>query len=180
MTGVLLQAPEGDRTARLLCVARQLGDDELAVLLLVAERLAMGQRRYGAFHVASDPRSFDIEALEEAADGLVYAAAALIRAKIVTIVEAMRDPALFGPWFKDRGSWRAWEVFLAALFGLPIEGEDAAALYARYTGRSTPPTAPAREAWVVAGRRGGKSHIAALVAVYLACFRDYRQLPGPR
>jgi hypothetical protein len=31
----------------------------------------------------------------------------------------------------------------------------------------------AREVWVVAGRRGGKSRIASLIAVYLACFRAY-------
>lgn len=72
-----------------------------------------------------------------------------------------------------------WEVFLAALFGLPIDAEDAAALYARHTGRTAPPTAPAREAWVIVGRRGGKSRIAALVAVYLACFRDYADKLAP-
>jgi len=32
-----------------------------------------------------------------------------------------------------------------------------------------------REAWVIAGRRAGKSRIAALVAVYLATFRDYER-----
>jgi phage terminase large subunit-like protein len=36
------------------------------------------------------------------------------------------------------------------------------------------PTSAAREAWLVVGRRGGKSPIAALIAVYLACFRDHR------
>jgi hypothetical protein len=41
------------------------------------------------------------------------------------------------------------------------------------------PTTAAREAWVIVGRRGGKSRIAALVAVYLACFRDYRGVLAP-
>jgi hypothetical protein len=91
----------------------------------------------------------------------------------------MHDPALFGPWFADRASWRAWEVFLAVLFGLPLDGEDAATIYAQHTGRSTPPTTPAREAWVIVGRRGGKSRIAALVALYLACFRDYADKLAP-
>jgi hypothetical protein len=44
----------------------------------------------------------------------------------MTILDAMHDPALFGPWFKDRASWRAWEAFLAALFGLPMDAEAAA------------------------------------------------------
>jgi hypothetical protein len=97
----------------------------------------------------------------------------------VTILDAMHDPALFGPWFEQRASWRAWEVFLAALLGLPLDGEDAAELYARHTGRSAPSDQPAREGWVIVGRRGGKSRIAALVALYLACFRDYRKLLAP-
>ena len=34
----------------------------------------------------------------------------------VTILDAMHDPQLFGPWFgRDATSWRAWRVFLAAL-----------------------------------------------------------------
>jgi hypothetical protein len=53
--------------------------DEAAVLALVAERLAMGRRAYGELRPATDPRSFEREALEEAADGLVYVAAALVR-----------------------------------------------------------------------------------------------------
>ena len=96
----------------------------------------------------------------------------------MTILDAMHDPALFGSWFKDRASWRAWEVFLSGLFGLPMESE-AAAIYSRHTGRATTPPAPAREGWVIVGRRGGKSRIAALVAVYLACFRDYRDHLAP-
>jgi len=38
---------------------------------------------------------------------------------------------------------------------------------------------PAREGWVIVGRRGGKSRIAALVALYLACFRQYRDVLAP-
>jgi len=97
----------------------------------------------------------------------------------MTILDAMHDPALFGPWFEDRASWRAWEAFLAALFGLTFDGEDAAALFATRTGRTASLSAPAREGWVIVGRRGGKSRIAALVAVYLACFRDYRAHLAP-
>ena len=96
----------------------------------------------------------------------------------MTILEALHDPHLFGPWFGDRTSWRAWEAFLAALFSLPM-GADDAAVYAQHTGRTAPPAAPSREAWVIVGRRGGKSRIAALVALYLACFRDHRHTLAP-
>lgn len=64
---------------RLREVAAELGRDELAVLVLVAERLRLGRRRYGELDLAADHRDFRTEALEEAADGLVYAAAALMR-----------------------------------------------------------------------------------------------------
>jgi phage terminase large subunit-like protein len=70
---------------------------------------------------------------------------------------------------------------LRALFALPPATDDADR-YRAHTGRRRWPTTAAREAWLVVGRRGGKSRIAALVAVYLACFRDYRPglAPGER
>ena len=45
--------------------------------------------------------------------------------------------------------------------------------YGACTGRAKPPGAPFTEAALIVGRRGGKSRILALVAVYLAVFRDY-------
>jgi hypothetical protein len=57
--------------------------------------------------------------------------------------------------------------------------DDQLAIYRRFTGRSTPPTAPLHEAWLVIGRRGGKSFVLAVIAVFLACFRDWRPFLGP-
>ncbi len=103
----------------------------------------------------------------------------------MNILEAMRDDALFGKTFKRRlshgdngDSWRAWRAFLAALFGLPLAGEQPE-LYRKHTARTDPPSSPASEAFVIAGRRSGKSLIAALVAVFLACFRDYSGVLAP-
>jgi hypothetical protein len=95
----------------------------------------------------------------------------------VTILEALNRQDIFAPRFASP-SWDAWRAFLGALFGLPLEGE-ALAFYRAHTQRTTPPTAPAPEAWVIVGRRGGKSRIAALVAVYLACFKDYDAVLAP-
>jgi hypothetical protein len=64
---------------RLAAISNRLGRDELAVLVLVAERLRVGRRRYGALRVDNDPRDFQREALEEAADLAVYAMAGLLR-----------------------------------------------------------------------------------------------------
>jgi hypothetical protein len=43
------------------------------------------------------------------------------------------------------------------------------------TGRQNPPTKEPSELFTICGRRGGKSYISALTAVYLACFGDYRR-----
>jgi len=53
-------------------------------------------------------------------------------------------------------------------------------LYQQHTGREAPLTAPTSEAFAIVGRRGGKSRVAALVAVWLACFRAYDLAPGER
>jgi hypothetical protein len=53
------------------------------------------------------------------------------------------------------------------------------AIYREHTGRQTPPTTPGHEAWLVIGRRGGKSLLLAVIAVFIACFRDWRPLLGP-
>src|SRR5512137_2048416 len=74
----------------------------------------------------------------------------------LTIVEALTDHELFGRVFQPTTAWSAWRVFLAALFGLPMS-DDQVAIYRGRTGRQRPPEASAREAWVIVGRRGGKS-----------------------
>ena len=55
----------------------------------------------------------------------------------ITILDAMRDPLLFGPCFKD-GTWDSWMVFLSALFGLPLE-KGKVPIFRRQTGRQTAP-----------------------------------------
>jgi hypothetical protein len=99
----------------------------------------------------------------------------------VTILDAIKDKHLFAPWFKDPATWAAWRAFLTALFALRMTPEQLA-IYQQCTGRDQPPTAPATEAWLVCGRRSGKSFILALVATFLACFYDYRPYltPGER
>jgi hypothetical protein len=94
------------------------------------------------------------------------------------IISAIDDANLFGPWFTPRAHWGAWLVFLRALFGLSMTPAEMA-IFQRVTGRAAPPTTAAREAWLIVGRRGGKSRIAALIAVFLAAFKDYRHILAP-
>jgi hypothetical protein len=99
----------------------------------------------------------------------------------LSILDVMSDPKLLGRHFRDAETWSAWRVFLAALFGLEMDASGIE-VYRRCTGRQELPEAPSREATIVCGRRGGKSRVLALIAVFLACFRDWRPylVPGER
>lgn len=96
----------------------------------------------------------------------------------ISILDAMKDENLFGASFPDPNSWAAWCVFLAALFGL-LMSDDQLRLFKECTGRQKPPADGTNEAWLVCGRRGGKSFILALIAVFLACLKDWRGFLGP-
>lgn len=101
--------------------------------------------------------------------------------RAMTLLDAMADPKLFAPWFRDPTTWAAWRVFIAALFGLPLAPDDVP-LIQQCTGRTDAPSNPSAEAFLICGRRAGKSFILALIAVFLACWRDYRPYlqPGER
>jgi hypothetical protein len=95
----------------------------------------------------------------------------------MTLLDALDDPKVFAPFFKGP-TWDAWGAFLCALFALPMTNEQLS-IYNKHTGRSTPPNTALHEAWLVIGRRGGKSFILATIAVYLAAFKDWRPYLGP-
>jgi hypothetical protein len=96
----------------------------------------------------------------------------------MNILEAVSDPKVFGQHFRDGESWKAWRAFLASVFGLPMDAE-AQDIFRACTGRSESPEGGASEAWLCIGRRGGKSFMLAVIAVYLACFKDWRRYLGP-
>jgi hypothetical protein len=99
----------------------------------------------------------------------------------VNICEAIDDPALFKNYFRDPTTWKAWRACLRALFGLERSTSELE-VYQKCTGRTFWPDKASNEAWLVCGRRGGKSFTLALIAVYLACFKDWRPFltPGER
>ena len=89
-------------------------------------------------------------------------------------------PAFDGPfasWLGDRRPWTGWRVFLKVLAAEPLNGLEHE-LYYRCTGRSASPTTPVTEAWVVVGRRGRKSSMAALLAVYQSLYRIWPRAAG--
>ncbi len=91
----------------------------------------------------------------------------------MNIVQALDDPAIFRGVIRDRSTWGAWRGFMKGLFGLPMDDTEAETFRA-CTGRATLPTEAFAAAWLVCGRRGGKSFALALIAVFKACFVNYR------
>jgi hypothetical protein len=98
--------------------------------------------------------------------------------KHTNIIDAINDRKLFAPWLRNKGSWDNWKIFLSALFALPLTPQQLTT-FTQCTGREVPPTTPSNEVWLCIGRRGGKSFILALIAVWLSCFFEYRQYLAP-
>ncbi|MCW5891591.1 MAG: hypothetical protein KIT14_13980 [bacterium] len=93
------------------------------------------------------------------------------------LLAALDDPKLFAPFFPSP-AWDRWRTFLRVLTGQPLSGDELA-VFTQATGRTTAPTVPAAEAWVVCGRRAGKSRVASVVAAYTAALADLSKLaPG--
>ena len=88
-----------------------------------------------------------------------------------TIIETLRSPSLLGalPAFRDLSSWRAWLIFLSAIYGLPLDDEQQH-IFRRHTGRSVydPPDGGWREVVCVTGRQSGKTRVAATIAAFEA------------
>jgi hypothetical protein len=95
----------------------------------------------------------------------------------VTIRDLMTDPALFGDQFGG-DSFAAWRALLAAFYGLELSDDERETVMA-LTGRAEVPSDAFAELWLAIGRRGGKSQVAALIAVYEALFKDHRAKLSP-
>ncbi len=98
----------------------------------------------------------------------------------MTPLDLMTDAALFASRF-PRATFAAWRALIAVAWGLASQLDaESRALVERCTGRTQLPSSQVRELWLVVGRRGGKSLISALLAVFVACFKTYRLAPGER
>jgi hypothetical protein len=97
--------------------------------------------------------------------------------KLWSLSEVWHHPGLFQPHFKG-ASWDAWHAFGKALFGEPMDAAEFE-IFKACTGRTVAPTVPFIEACLIVGRRGGKSRVLAMIAVFLACFRRYHDYLAP-
>lgn len=96
---------------------------------------------------------------------------------MISIRDLMTDPELYGDQFGG-ASFAAWRALLAGFYGLALT-DDELPHWQALTGREQPPDAAHDELWLAIGRRGGKSNMAALLAVFEACFNDHRPKLAP-
>jgi hypothetical protein len=94
-----------------------------------------------------------------------------------SIDAALTDQNLLGAALGKPDSWANWLTCLRAAFCIPLTEQERATFKA-IAGDRAPPTAPVRELWCVAGRRSGKSRMAAVIAVYQSCFIKHKLARG--
>jgi hypothetical protein len=97
----------------------------------------------------------------------------------VTFDQFLDDPNLGGQFLRpDPSTWRAWRTLARAIEAQPPQVGDRE-LFLKHAGREWP-TAPAREVWIICGRRSGKTVFASLLACYQALFSEYVPQRGER
>jgi len=97
----------------------------------------------------------------------------------MNIIEALKDPNLLGRAFGDLTSWGNWLVCLKAIHALPMDRKELE-IFKACTKRERPPSRPVSEAYLIIGRGGGKSRIAAAEEAYNSSFKSYRLAPGEK
>jgi hypothetical protein len=102
-----------------------------------------------------------------------------VRLPMIEIERALLDHRMLGAGFDDIATWRTWVAVLKAAFGRPLD-ERELGTFTAVAGDRASPRQRVRELWCVAGRRSGKSRIAAAVAMYLALFVQHRLAKGER
>lgn len=95
----------------------------------------------------------------------------------LSLDQALDDPHLFAPHFRGP-SWAPWRTILRAIEASPPRRGDRKR-FRELTAREGWPSEPAREVWIAAGRRGGKTRAMALLAVHRAAFIDYSRYLAP-
>jgi hypothetical protein len=91
---------------------------------------------------------------------------------VLPIDAALGDGNLLGGALGAVSSWRTWIAVLKAAFGRPLSHGERQ-LFDQVAGARSPPTRPVRELWCIAGRRSGKSRMAAAIAAYVATCLDH-------
>jgi hypothetical protein len=90
------------------------------------------------------------------------------------IDRALADPKLLGAALGEPSTWSTWQTVLRAAFGLDLNPKQRR-VFRELAGHRVPPRDRVQELWCLAGRRSGKSRMAAAIATYIATFVDHRK-----
>jgi hypothetical protein len=89
----------------------------------------------------------------------------------ITMRKALDDPNLFAKVL-DGESWTTWRVILMAAMGEQLTDEERA-IFTQFTSRATEPLTRCEELVAIVGRRGGKTRVIGVLAVYIAALVDH-------
>ena len=95
------------------------------------------------------------------------------------IDHVLADKRLLGAGLGPLATWRTWLIALKAAFGRPLDVKERK-VFRAIAGKRGLPKHRVRELWCVAGRRSGKSRMAAAIAIFLGLFQKHRLSPGER
>jgi hypothetical protein len=95
------------------------------------------------------------------------------------IDRVLRDERLLGAELAPVETWATWLAILKAAFALPLSDEERA-IFTSVAGGRVLPLKRVRELFVIAGRRSGKSRMAAALACYFALFVRHKLAGGER
>jgi hypothetical protein len=96
---------------------------------------------------------------------------------MIQIDAALTDKNLLGAALGSPSTWQTWLTCLRAAFGIELTRQERRA-FAAIAGSRKSPEQKVRELWIIAGRRSGKSRMAAAIAVYIACFLPHKLARG--
>jgi hypothetical protein len=88
-----------------------------------------------------------------------------------TMREALTEAPLLGAVLAGP-SWLSWRSLLTAANGESLTDVERE-MFTRLTGRHSEPLERVEELWCIAGRRGGESRAAAVMAIFQAVFVDH-------
>ena len=97
--------------------------------------------------------------------------------RTISVDAALRDRQLLGAALGDLASWRTWSIALKGAFGLPLNDAERT-IFDAIAGGRTPPARRVRELWAVAGRRSGKTRMAAAISVHIGAIEQHTLAPG--
>jgi len=93
----------------------------------------------------------------------------------LSLIEAISSESGLGKYFKDKATWESWLVFFKALTGSQELEPGELALLHQCTGLDNIPEEEIKEAYMICGRRSGKSTICALLAVFYAVWGEWEK-----